>query len=211
MTLKLMFGRRSFAGGLMAAALLLLPLTVQAQQAAQVIGVLDVDMVLQETQAAKSVRSQAEKYQQTFVQENNKEEAALRATQQELANEQQKKVLTQEAFGERVRAFEEQVGQFKNKSFAREKAFQKSYSTAMAQIQKAMLEATQEVAQTRGFTMVLPRTQVILFDEKMNVTKEVVAAMDKKLTRVDFPAPKVELEMTPSAGSDNATTKKKSQ
>jgi hypothetical protein len=55
--------------------------------------------------------------------------------------------------------------------------------------------------------MVLPRSQVVLFDDKMNLTKEIIAAMDKKLPHVDFPAPKVEVESAPSSSSNS----KKSQ
>ena len=202
--------RRFFAVGLFGIATVLAPHAAGAQQGTAVIAVLDVDQVIHDSLAGKSVMSQAEKYQQTFVQENAKEENELRSSQQDLANEQQKKVLSQEAFSDRVKEFEAKVGQYKNRSFAREKAFQKSYSTAMSQLQKGMLESAQEVAQAHGFTMVLPRTQVVLFDDKMNITKDVVTAMDKKVPHVEFPAPKLEMEAAPAAGQSGAA-KKKSQ
>lgn len=206
--------RRHLAVGFIGIAAIGFPFAAGAQQAAPqssaVIAVLDVDQVIHDSQAGKSVMGQAEKYQQTFVQENTKEEGDLRTAQQDLANEQQKKVMSQEAFSERVKEFETKVGEYKARSFAREKAFQKSYNAAMSLLQKGMLESAQEVAQSHAFTMVLPRTQVILFDDKMNITKDVIVAMDKKLPHVDFPTPKVELE--PAANSaQGAPAKKKSQ
>jgi len=209
--------RRQLAVSLFALAAVTVPVAAGAQQVAApqgsaVIAVLDVDQVYRDSQAGKGVLGQAEKYQQTFVQENTKEEGELRTAQQDLANEQQKKVLSQEAFSERVKEFEAKVGQYKNRSFAREKAFQKSYNTAMGQLQKAMFESAQEVAQAHAFTMVMPRAQVILFDEKMNITKDVVVAMDKKTPHVDFPAPKVEAELeAAAAAAQGGASKKKSQ
>ncbi len=209
------------AGGLCCALLLFHAASADAQEKAgpapgpapgaavppPVIGVVDVDQILQESAAAKSVRSQADKYQQTFQQEISKEEATLRATQQELEAEQQHRTLTQEAFAEKARAFEASAADFQRKGMARRRAFDKSVSAAMGQVQKAMLEASQQVAQAHGVTVLLPRNQVLLFDDKMNITKEIVAVMDKKLTHVDFPPPKVEAEMAPGAQGGN--TKKK--
>lgn len=169
---------------------------------APVIAIIDVDQILQESMAAKGVRSQADKYQQTFQNEMSKEEATLRSTQQDL--DQQRKTMSQDAFAEKARAFDASVADFQRKGLARRKAFDKSFNTAMGQVQQAMLEATQQVASHHGATVVLPRSQVVLFDDKMNITKEIIAAMDKKLSHVDFPAPKVEAEGV-STGSGKKT------
>ncbi len=121
-----------------------------------------------------------------------KEETSLRNTQQDI--DQQRKTLSQEAFADKARAFDANVAEFQRKGLARRKAFDKSFNTAMGQVQQAMLEATQQIAAGHGATVVLPRSQVVLFDDKMNITREIIAAMDKKLSHVDFPAPKIEAE-----------------
>jgi Skp family chaperone for outer membrane proteins len=167
--------------------------------ATPVIAVVDVDQILQESVAAKGVRAQADKYQQTFQSEMSKKEATLRANQQDI--DQQRKTLSQEAFAEKARAFDASVAEFQREGLARRKAFDKSFNTAMGQIQQTMLEATQQVASSHGATMVLPRSQVVMFDEKLNITKEIIVAIDKKLPHVDFPTPKVEVESaTPASG-----------
>ncbi len=203
------------AGGLCGALLLFHATAVAAAEKVAapvpppVIGIVDVDQILQESAAAKSVRSQADRYQQTFQQEISKEEAGLRTTQQELEAEQQHKTVAPQAFAERARAFEASAAEFQRKGMARRRAFDKSVSAAMAQVQKAMLEASQAVAQAHGVTVLLPRNQVLLFDDKMNITREIIVAMDKKLTHVDFPPPNVEAEM--GAAQHGGNTKKKSQ
>ncbi|MDR3436692.1 OmpH family outer membrane protein [Telmatospirillum sp.] len=168
---------------------------------APVIAIVDVDQVFQEAAAARGVRTQAEKFQQTFQNEMSKEENSLRTTQQEI--DQQRKTLSQEAFAEKARAFDASVAEFQKKGMARRRALDKSLNTAMGQVQQAMLAATQQVAASHGANVVLPRSQVVLFDDKMNITKEITAVIDKKLPHVEFPTPKVELEATapvPSSG-----------
>jgi Skp family chaperone for outer membrane proteins len=172
---------------------------------APVIAVVDIEQILQETAAAKSVRSQATKYEQSFQGEFAKEEATLKSTQQDLEN--QRKTMAQDVFAEKARAFEESFGAFQRKNAMRHRAFDVSMNAAMGKVQQAMLNATQHVATARGVTVVLPRSQVMLFDEKMNITKEIIAEMDKVVSYVDFPAPKLEGAPTASGGG----AKKKTQ
>ncbi|MTJ84091.1 MAG: OmpH family outer membrane protein [Telmatospirillum sp.] len=173
---------------------------------APVIAIVDVDQIFQDSAAAKGVRSQAEKYQQTFQNEMAKEENSLRVTQQEI--DQSRKTLSQEAFAEKARAFDASVAEFQKQGMARRRALDKSLNTAMGQVQQAMLSATQQVAAGHGANMVLPRSQVVLFDDKMNITKEIISVMDKKLPHVDFPTPRIELDNAPAAASGSG---KKSQ
>jgi Skp family chaperone for outer membrane proteins len=173
-----------------------------------VIAIVDVDQIFQDSVAAKGVRAQAEKFQQTFQTEMSSKENALRVTQQDI--DQQRKTLSQEAFAEKARAFDQSVQEFQKEGMARRRALDKSLNTAMGQVQQAMLAATQQVASSHGANMVLPRSQVVLFDDKMNLTKEIIAAMDKKLPHVELPTPKIELDADSSAGASAPAAGKKS-
>ena len=164
-----------------------------------VIGIIDVDEVQLEALAAKAVRTQADKYRQDFQQQDAAEEAALRASQQ--AIEQQRKSLppealadkkTQDAFTEKARAFDSSVADYQRKKLARVRAFEKSFNTAMSKVQQAMYEATRKAAGEHGANVILPRGQVVLFDDNMNLTKEIITLMDKALPTVDFPPPQLE-------------------
>jgi Skp family chaperone for outer membrane proteins len=120
------------------------------------------------------------------------EDKALRATQQEI--EQQRKTLSPEALTEKARAFDLSVADFQRKDQGRRRALEKSFNLAMSKVQQAMYEATRKVATAHGANIILPRGQVVLFDDKMNMTKEIVALMDKALPTVDFPQPQIEPE-----------------
>ena len=193
---------------------LALPLAALAQGTAPgsaplpvpVIGIIDVDEVQLQALSAKAVRTQADKYRQDFQQQDAAEETSLRASQQ--AIEQQRKALTpealadkktQDAFTEKARAFDNSVADYQRKKLARVRAFEKSFNQAMNKVQQAMVEATGKAAGEHGANIILPRGQVVLFDDKMNLTKEIIAMMDKALPTVDFPSPQIEGASPPAA------------
>jgi len=190
-------GFRVFAfSALIAAAL---PAAAQTPPAAPapIIGVVDVDEIQQESAAAKAVRVQAAKYRQDFQSQGSAEEAALRAQQQ--AIEQERKSLSPQELADKARAFDASVAEYQRRELARRRAFEKSFNIAMTKVQQAMFEATREVAMAHGANVILPRGQVLLFDDKMNMTKEIIALMDKALPSVEFPPPVVEGDTAPPA------------
>jgi Skp family chaperone for outer membrane proteins len=173
---------------------------------APVIGVVDVDEIMQESLAGKAVREQASKYRQQFQSQGAAEENALRATQQ--AIEQERKTLAPAALSERVHAFDASVAEYQRKDLARRRAYEKSFNSAMSRVQLAMNNALAQYAETHGINIVLPNGQVLLFDKKMGITKDIIALMDKAQPTVDFPPP--QLEQDPAAlGTTPAPSKKK--
>lgn len=172
-----------------------------------VIAIIDVDQVQLEALAAKAVRTQADKYRQDFQQQGVAEEAALRTQQQAIELQRKNNALSPDALAEKARAFDSSVADYQRILQARRRAFEKSYNTAMAKVQQAMVDATAKAAQAHGANVILPRGQVVLFDDKMNLTKEIVALMDKALPVVDFPAPQIEAE-TPQPAAQQPPKKK---
>jgi Skp family chaperone for outer membrane proteins len=172
-----------------------------------VIAIIDVDEVQLEALAAKAVRAQADKYRQDFQQQGQAQEAALRLEKQSIEQQAKSNALAPDALGEKARAFDASVADYQRKEAARRRAFEKSYNTAMAKVQQAMVDATAKAAQAHGANVILPRGQVVLFDDKMNLTKEIVALMDKALPTVDFPAPQIEAD-TPQPAAQQPPKKK---
>jgi Skp family chaperone for outer membrane proteins len=172
-----------------------------------VIGVVDVDQIQQESLAAKAVRAQAVKYRQEFQQQDNAEEAALRATKQVI--EQDSKTLPPQELADKARAFDASVADYQRKELARRRAFEKSFNLAMGKVQQAMYDATRQVAMSHGANVILPRGQVLLFDDKMNLTKEIIVLMDKALPGADFPPPQIDLEPLAPTSANLPVAKKK--
>jgi outer membrane protein len=179
------------------------------------IGVVDVDEVLQQASVAKMVRAQAEKYRQDYQQQSVTEENNLRTVQQSI--EQERKNLSSleladktrsQALAERVHSFEASVADYRRKELAWRQALEKSFNQAMVKVQQAMNQAMVKTAEAHHLNLVLPRGQVMLFDPKMNITKEVIALMDKALPSTDFLPPEIATEAPPAAPAQSVVKKK---
>lgn len=188
------------AGAVLAAAAMPLSTPSFAQDAkvpAPVIVVIDVQSILRDSTAAKGVRAQRDKYIQTYQAEFAKDEDGLRQQDQELAK--QRSVLSAEAFAEKRRGLEQQIGAFQRKVQSRRRALEQSYGRAMAQVQGALVKVTDELAQENGATMVMFKSQVFLFDPKMDITAPAVERLNQRLTSVEFPEPKEVEAAAPAA------------
>lgn len=171
--------------------------------------VVDIDRIMRECAAAKSVHAQAEKYAKTMEDERNKEAQSLRSTQQSL--EQQRAGMSQDAFSQKAQAFDHHAVEVQNMWAKRGQALDRSFNTAMSKVNQVMIEATREVAQTRGANVVLVKQMVLFFDDRMDITNEIISVMNRKLPTTEFPAPKVEAEAdTTGAGAAAASVKPKS-
>ncbi len=162
-----------------------------------VVGIVDVDFVMSHSEAARSVAMQRQKWQKSYQADLSKEDASLRATKQKL--EQERASMSPEVFQGKARDFEQTVGEFQRKVMQRSRALDKSYAIAMSQVERTMVEVTAKVAGERHINLVMPRSQVLLFADAMNISKEVVDGLNRKLPKVDMPAPKLEPVKGPGA------------
>jgi hypothetical protein len=92
------------------------------------------------------------------------------------------------------RTFEQNFADFQSRYRARRQAMDKSLGTAMAKVRLGMVEAARKVAAAHGVSLIIPRAQVLVADDKLSLTKDIIVLMDKNLPRVDFPPPVIEVE-----------------
>lgn len=187
-------GRRIFGAILIGA--LLAPMTVSAEAPAKVpapvVAVIDIQVVMRDSSAAKDVRVQRDKYLQTYQADFSKDEEKLRQADQELSR--QRSVLTAEAFAEKRQGFEQQVAAFQRKVQGRRRGLDRAYNTAMSQLQDALIKVTDELAQEKGANLILLKSQTFLLDPKMEITAAAIERLNKKMPSVKFPEPKDEPE-----------------
>lgn len=173
---------------------------------APVVIVVDTNRIQRDAAAGKAIVAQREKYQQTF---NGEFEAARKRLQkEELELSKQKAILGQQAFEERVRAFNEEVALFQRRYQSALRALEKSTAAAHNELQKATIEATSEVASEMGAGLVVHKQNVFLHDERMDVTDKVIERVNKRLPSVNFPAPVVEGATAPDKPAVSKPTKK---
>ena len=60
-------------------------------------------------------------------------------------------------------------------------------AAALNEVRTAMIEVVGELADSRGFNLVLPSSGLLLFSPKIDLTDEVLGRLDKKLPNVKVP------------------------
>jgi len=167
-----------------------------------VIIVIDPDRVVRESAAGKSVAVEADKYGKGFEEDSRKEEAGLQASAQEVQKQQAS--LTREQVDQKRGELEQRAAEIRRNELKRRQAFERSYNAAMDQVQQAMIDATREVALARRADVVLVRQALMFFNGQFDVTGEVIDLMNKRITKIDFPPPKIEADVPGAAGAPGA-------
>lgn len=157
--------------------------------------VVDVQTALQQSSAAKGLRTQRDQYLQGFQAELEKNRAALKETETELVK--QKSAMSPEAWQQKARSFEQQVFEFNQRFQRNNQAVEKSFRTGMGELSDALAQVSEELAGELGANLVLPKSQIFLHDPRMEMTQQVVDRLNKKFPSVNFPAPQVEGDGSP--------------
>ncbi|HJU20169.1 MAG TPA: OmpH family outer membrane protein [Stellaceae bacterium] len=170
-----------------------------------VVMVVDIQRLLQDSKAAKMVRSQIEQKRLQYTREISRQEQALRAERDALQREQS--TLSAQALNQKGRAFQEKVNALDRNVASKRQALEKSNSDALGKIQQTVLQIIADIAKERKANLVLPRSDLILFDKKFEVTDAVLQQLDQKLPTltVSFATP----AGTPAAHTHAAKSRRK--
>ncbi|MGH1455414.1 MAG: OmpH family outer membrane protein [Alphaproteobacteria bacterium] len=158
---------------------MLLPFSARAELS---IAVVDVDYVLTQSSAAKSLKKQVEDKRKKFIGEVKSEEESLIAEQKKI--EGQRKDISQEDLIKKAQGFEKKRIEARKKIQTRKNGLDKAYGEAMSNLTKVIYEVCQTIADEKGIDLVITRQNIIVGNMSLDITKEVASRMNKKLPNV---------------------------
>lgn len=168
--------------GLFAAAIVAAPAYAQ-----QNIAVVDIQRIMRESNATKSITTQIETQRNAYQQQITKQENDLRNAEQEL--NKQRTIISPEAFAERRRAFEQRVGNLQRDVQNRKRELDKSLNSATITVQNALRDIIGALVTERKYTLILIKSQTAYNAPEMEVTEEVLKRINAKLPSVKVPPP----------------------
>lgn len=171
---------RSFAGVIFVACLFLSTVSL----ANTTIAVVDVDAILSQSKAAKSLKAQVDKKRKSFLDSVKEEEDKLRKEQKEI--EGKRDSLSKEELVKKAQEFEK--GRLNaRKSIQEQKSkLDKAYSKSMNMLTKVIFEVCQEIADEREIDLVITRQNIIVGNMSLDITKDVLERLNKKLPNVSL-------------------------
>lgn len=188
-----MWYRTVWSRGLLAIALVAVsawsigsPPAARAQELpATVAAVIDYQRILKEAQAARSIREQIEARRNAYQDEISDEEQRLREADQAFAK--QSSVMSPEARAEKRREFEKEVVEVQRLVQERRSELDRASAIALNEVKKVLIEIVTEMADEQGFNLVLPSSEVLFFSRRIDLTEEVMAELDARLSHVEVP------------------------
>ncbi len=152
------------------------------------LAVVDFRGVLAKSDAARNIRLEVDKKRQELRKYFLEVENSLGGEQQALSKK--RSVVTAEAFEKRARKLKEKVHSAQKLAQTNNQKLKKSFDQSMDKVQKELLRIVAGVAEETGAGVVLFRSAIVIAVKKLDISKEVLQRLNKKLPNV-----KVNFEM----------------
>ena len=148
-----------------------------------VIAVVDEERILNEASAYQSIVMQLTTIRDTYQAELDTQKQMLEEMDSELLR--QRSILAPEVFEQKQREFERRVDEFETRVQQITIMIDRAHSRAVREIQVSLSEIVDELSQERGFTFLLPTSQVVYMSKELDVSDEVLRRLDERLPRVE--------------------------
>lgn len=155
------------------------PLTVRAADSVAVINIQDI---MRDSLAAKSVKKKLEAKQKSFQSEMTKKEKDLQTKERALAK--QRGTLSPAEFEKKVKSFRDAAAKAQRDVQAKKTKLDKAFADSLATIQKTVVGIVEGIAKERGVKVVMPTSQLLYADPSLDITKEVLGKLNKQLPSV---------------------------
>jgi outer membrane protein len=156
-----------------------------AEQAPLMAAVVDVQRVLREATASNQARDAIEARRTSYERDLATQKAKLQEAQDQL--QKQRAVLTPQAMEQRRQEIDQQLNDLRRQTEERRATLQEATNNVMNQLRKEMGGAIAEVMKSKGVELTLPRSAVLVFDNRLDITNDVLETLNKRLPKVDVP------------------------
>jgi outer membrane protein len=176
-----MFCRLVFIAVMLSASLVWPPGSASATEG-PALAVLDVESVLRGSKAGKALQDQINQIVSANQAKGQEAEGALRAEDQKLSK--QRAVLSDEVYAQKRKELQSRFTREKQEFQARRKQIRMAVDQAWSRIRDAMIEITKDIATERKLDIVVSEAGTVLSAKKLDITKDVLARLDDKLSKV---------------------------
>ncbi len=146
------------------------------------IAVVDLQAVLKDSKAGKNIQDQLDKMRKSFQDEFTKQEEKLRGQDQELSK--QRASISADEFTKKRREFEKSVATAQRSAQDKRKQLESAMGKATQELQGKIFQIVGKIAEDKGVTLVLTRSQVFLAQRTADITKDVIANLDAQVTAI---------------------------
>ena len=148
------------------------------------IGLIDLEGVLRAASGTARVRELLDEQRLRFQREFSAKETSLQETERRLLSERD--LLSDEAFAERLSAFEAEVATIQKEIQYRREAIDAAFQEAQQSLRRVAIEIVTEVAREKRLDLVLNKESALIFRPDLNISDEVLTRLDDRTRDARF-------------------------
>ena len=159
------------------------PTLVMADYPNTSIGVIDLNKILSDADAAKAAASQIEAIAIEI-------ETEIKLSDEEIIEEQNlliesQSIMAPEAFASKRDEYESKVQKYNNERQSKLMKIDELIAVSRNDVLSAMKPILEEISNEKGITIILEKTSIMLSAEKMDITDEVLKKLNKLLPTIE--------------------------
>jgi len=157
--------------------------TARAQQMEPtVVAVVDLQHLMRESKAGKTIETQMEGLRQSFTDSIALQESELRQEEKDL--QEQAALLAPDVLTERRRQFEEKVVNLQRDVRTQQQGLEQTYAGGVGQVRQVIIDILTKMVEERGIDLVVPQTAVLVGTRTLDITDDVLNRLDQQLPSV---------------------------
>ena len=160
------------------------------QQAGQqlIIAFIDNKYMLENAAVFKNVNTQVQQYRGAIQSDVRREEEALRKATEDLKRKRQ--VLSADAFNAEREKYQDRVASLQARVDRIQKEFTRSEQKIMGKVRGVVNEIIKDVSKELNLILILRRRDLIFGHPSLDITKHIIARLDKKMPKLKVPDPR---------------------
>jgi Skp family chaperone for outer membrane proteins len=145
-------------------------------------GVVDVEILLNQSKAGKSVQEQLKSKRDQFQKEFADKEKNLRDDEKKLIEKKDK--ISADEFAAERKKFEEKLLETRKLLQTRKASLDKGLSSAMQELRENIMAVTADIAEKEKYQLILNRDSIVIVEKSMDITQSVLSKLDAKISSI---------------------------
>ena len=151
------------------------------------IAIIDVSYILSQSAAAKDVLEQRKELHTQFLAEISRTEQDLRVKEKKLLEERD--TIPQEDFAKKKQDYERRILETGRLVREKKQALENVFSVAMGKVQAQLTDIVEEIAEEKGYELVLTKQNVVIGSSSLDITQEAVDKLNAALPTLKLDQP----------------------
>jgi len=145
---------------------------------------IDIDLIMKNSLAGKSISKQLEKINQSNLINFKKSEDDLRSEEKHIVS--QKNVLSETEYSKKVSLLRKKISDYNENKKKIVNSLNKKQITAQASLINSLTPILADYSKENSITMIISKKNIIMGKNELDITKDILKIVDNKIKKIDL-------------------------